>query len=487
MVHLENRERKPAEKVSYSGVVPQAGRPGVLTHREGKWMLKAGDLIALVTPAVLATLIRHSERPIALSLSEIATILFSAIFWGLMSMAADLYSLGRASSFAKTHRATIVAAILVLGTRPLYAPHIGSGSQFIEMRYAIYAVLGVAFWRSLFAYGAKLVPFTKRIVAIGAGVSGSLIAEELFARNKRGEKDYQLVGFVDDDPTKANTIHEGYPVMGPSTSLLELIKLHSVDTLCLCVNSSKVDPSTFQALVHARERGVRIVSMPVLYEDLTERIAVEHTGDNWGVVFPVEHQKTPAMHDVLARSFDIVCSLFGIVLVAVVSPIIMIVNQFGNKGPLLYSQIRVGKGGRDFRIYKYRSMVTNAEAAGAQWAQENDPRITKIGNFMRKTRIDELPQFWNVLKGEMSVIGPRPERPEFVNLLEDSIPFFRARNAVKPGLTGWAQVKYRYGASEEDSLVKLQYDLYYIKHRSPAIDIRIVAKSVKVILTGAGR
>ncbi|RYG46745.1 sugar transferase [bacterium] len=489
MVHLEDRKAKPQERAWHDAapVPAHTGRAGVVTHREGKWALLLGDMIALLLPVGIATAQRHVERPIALTISELTTLALAAILWAVFAMSANLYSLARASSMAKTHRATLAAALLALAARPLYAPRGNSGDLLTEGRYALFAVILVALWRCAFALGTKMIPFTKRVVAIGAGVSGALIAEEMYARARRNERDYQLVGFVDDEPSKVQTVHAGFPVMGDSSNILEIVDKHAVDTICLCVNSSKVDPRTFQALVHARERGVRIVSMPVLYEDLTEKIAVEHTGDNWGVVFPVEHQRTPVAHDVLARAFDILSALFGLVIVAFVSPILMIVNRFGNRGPLFYSQIRVGKGGKDFRIYKYRSMVQNAEAAGAQWAQENDPRITKIGNFLRKTRLDELPQFWNVLKGEMSVIGPRPERPEFVTLLEDSIPFFRARNAVKPGLTGWAQVMYRYGASEEDSLIKLQYDLYYIKHRSPAIDLRIIAKSVKVILTGAGR
>ena len=225
-----------------------------------------------------------------------------------------------------------------------------------------------------------------------------------------------------------------------------------------------------------------------MYENLTNKIAVEHVGSNWGIVFPVEHYRSPILHDVLVRAVDIVSGLIGLVICGAVIPGLMLANRFlGSPGPLFYSQMRVGKGGKLFRIYKFRSMVTDAERAGAKWCTEDDPRITKVGNFIRRTRIDELPQFMNVLIGEMSLIGPRPERPEFVTLLSESIPFYRARHAVKPGLTGWAQVMYRYGASTEDSLIKLQYDLYSIKHRGPALDLRIFAKSFKTILTAAGR
>ena len=490
MVQLEDRGLKPGSDRTDSSISREfiSGRKGVLSHREGKWLLVIGDAAALIGPAIAAMLMRHNERPISISGPEGIVILGSIVLWVVLSLSLNLYSLARASSFTRTHRATLCAVLLVIAARSLYLPENG-GSLVQESIYAAAAVLLVAAWRTVFAAGAKVVPFTKRVMVIGAGVSGGILAHEFQEKARRGEQDYQMVGFVDDDPEKKGKVHVGMPVLGASKDLPEFVERYQIDTICLSVNKvSVISADVFESLITAREKGVRILSMPALYETLTSKVAVEHVGDNWGITFPMEHLSSPWVHDLLVRCVDIVAGIVGLGVTALVSPGLMLVNKFGGSpGPLFYSQMRVGKGGREFRIYKFRSMVTNAEAAGAKWCVEDDPRITKVGNFLRKTRIDELPQFWNVLKGDMSLIGPRPERPEFTKLLAESIPFFRARHAVKPGLTGWAQVMYRYGSSEEDSLIKLQYDLFYIKHRSPAIDLRIIAKSFKVILQAAGR
>lgn len=180
-------------------------------------------------------------------------------------------------------------------------------------------------------------------------------------------------------------------------------------------------------------------------------------------------------------------SLVGLSIGIIIIPLVLIGNLFGSKGPLFYSQERIGKNGIAFKIYKFRTMVKNAEAAGAVFAVINDMRITPFGKFLRKTRIDEFPQFFNILKGDMAVIGPRPERPVFVAAIAEMMPFYETRHVVKPGLTGWAQVNYSYGESIDDSLIKLQYDLYYIKHRSIFLDINIVIKTVSTVLFYRGQ
>jgi lipopolysaccharide/colanic/teichoic acid biosynthesis glycosyltransferase len=171
-----------------------------------------------------------------------------------------------------------------------------------------------------------------------------------------------------------------------------------------------------------------------------------------------------------------------------IAPVIWLANKFSSPGPLLYRQARVGEGGRPFKVVKFRSMISDAEKeTGAVWAQVNDARITPVGRLMRRTRLDELPQVWNILRGDMTLIGPRPERPEFVRQLTEQVPFYRLRHAVKPGLSGWAQINYQYGASVKDAQIKLQYDLYYIKHQGPLLDITIALKSMQVILGLKGR
>jgi lipopolysaccharide/colanic/teichoic acid biosynthesis glycosyltransferase len=187
------------------------------------------------------------------------------------------------------------------------------------------------------------------------------------------------------------------------------------------------------------------------------------------------------------RMSDIVISVFGLVFFILFIPIILLGNLLGNKGTLFYTQNRVGFHGKEFKIYKLRSMIQNAEKNGAVWAQKNDKRITSFGRFLRTTRLDELPQFYNILKGEMSVIGPRPERPEFVNKLEEQIPFYAIRHVIRPGLTGWAQVNYPYAGTLEEQETKLRYDLYYIKERSSFLDFKILIKTISTVLLMRGQ
>ena len=187
------------------------------------------------------------------------------------------------------------------------------------------------------------------------------------------------------------------------------------------------------------------------------------------------------------RLFEIVISLTGLAIGVVILPLILIGNLFGNRGKLFYTQERVGKNGNIFNIVKYRTMVKNAEQEGAVFATTNDSRVTPFGKIMRKSRMDEIPQFLNILKGDMAVIGPRPERPIFVNEIAEVMPFYETRHVIKPGLTGWAQVNYSYGETINDSLIKLQYDLYYIKHRSIFLDVNIIFKTMSTVLLYRGQ
>lgn len=187
------------------------------------------------------------------------------------------------------------------------------------------------------------------------------------------------------------------------------------------------------------------------------------------------------------RTFDIIISVIGLVLGILILPLILVGNLVGNKAPLFYTQERIGRNGKPFRIIKLRTMIVNAEVDGVKWAKKNDKRVTAFGKFLRRSRLDEIPQFFNVLKGDMSIIGPRPERPFFVNELARIIPFYETRHIIKPGLTGWAQVNTRYGGSIDDSLTKLQYDLYYIKHRSVFLDFSISIKTLSTILYYIGQ
>ncbi len=220
---------------------------------------------------------------------------------------------------------------------------------------------------------------------------------------------------------------------------------------------------------------------------MAQRVPVQFVGKDFYKYFPFSRSNQNKLYMFYHRLMDIVCSVIGIIIGVVLLPIVFFGNVFGNRGSLFYMQTRIGKNSKPFKIYKFRTMVKDAEKDGMKWADKNDSRVTSFGRFLRRTRLDEIPQFINVLKGDMSIIGPRPERPFFVNELSKVIPFYETRHTVKPGLSGWAQVNCRYGASIEDSMVKLQYDLYYIKHRSFFLDVNIIVKTLSTMVYYRGQ
>jgi exopolysaccharide biosynthesis polyprenyl glycosylphosphotransferase len=227
--------------------------------------------------------------------------------------------------------------------------------------------------------------------------------------------------------------------------------------------------------------------MPLLYEQVTGRVPIEHVGlDDWAVVLPIEQTSIFNPFNTLKRLIDIGVSAMGVIGFGLLLPFIALAIWLESPGPIFYSQERVGKGGRVFHILKLRSMETDAEKEGPQWATKGDARVTRVGKILRKTRLDELPQFVNILRGDMSLVGPRPERPFFVDQLAEEIPFYRTRHVVRPGATGWAQIRYPYGSTIQDALMKLQYDLYYIRHQSLALDLLIMVRTIGKMLSFAG-
>ncbi|MBI5913433.1 sugar transferase [Candidatus Azambacteria bacterium] len=270
--------------------------------------------------------------------------------------------------------------------------------------------------------------------------------------------------------------------------LIDLIQEYDIDTLVYAEGEkeSGTAENVSKILYALLPLGITIVDLPTFYARVTNKIPVSIIGEVWFFENLIESEK--GFFEIEKRAFDAACAFLGSIITLPFLPLIALLIRIDSAGPVFYTQLRTGKNGMPFRLVKFRTMVENAEQSGVQWTQAKDARITKIGRLLRKTRIDELPQFWNVLKGDMSFVGPRPERPEFVAKLEREIPHYQMRHLVKPGLTGWAQIHQPLGgASVSDSIEKLQYDLYYIKNRTFIIDIDILAKTVLVILRREGR
>ncbi len=334
-------------------------------------------------------------------------------------------------------------------------------------------------WRLLYEGAFAFVEKPKRVVIVGAGYAGETILNVL-----RENRNFSVKGFLDDDPALQKQANP-QPVLGKTGLLFDMIRGDEVDGIVMAITHDK-SPEILKALIQAKMRGVEIYNMAALHEELTGKLPVLHLSDGWMAYTPFHGTMRGLYTMHVKRLLDICLSAAGLLLSLPLSLPAAAAIKLDSKGPVLFRQKRVGYDGQVFELLKFRSMTADAETAGPVWATANDSRVTRVGRIMRKTRIDEIPQMWNVLKGDMSFIGPRPERPEFVEKLKEEIPFYFFRHAVKPGITGWAQVNFRYGASKEDAIEKLQYDLYYIKNLSAYLDVLILLKTIKVVLFGKG-
>jgi len=468
-----------------------------LQFAERKLLLVAVDL-AILNGALLLMLSLWPE-PIFVRMWEkfpwYALLLSGA--WLIISTFFNVYDLAKAASAIHSIWAVSASALITL-TLYLLLPYVTPVLPERRTQIILFfltALLGITLWRFLYAAVFTHPSFQHRALVIGAGWSGHTLVKaiqetESETGNPYWGTGYDLLGFVDDDPAKRDATVEGVPIVGAGKDLLQLAQELNPDEIIIAItHSQRIKPALFRAILACYELGIPITTMAFQYERLTGRVPVQHAGQDLSVLLPVFRPSGFRFYMAMRRLLDILLSLLGIALALAMTPFIWLGNLVsGHSGDVFYHQKRMGQGGKIFEILKFRSMVMDAEEeTGAVWAQEDDPRVTPIGRFMRKTRLDELPQFWNVLKGEMTLIGPRPERPEIIDALSETIPLYGLRHAVKPGITGWAQVRYRYGASVEDAFVKLQYDLYYIKHLGPFMDLGVFLKTIQLVLGMKGR
>jgi len=406
------------------------------------------------------------------------------IAWMLLLV--ELYDPHVASSGRKTTRGVALAAFIGLVAYSLVfiiqedtnLPRVGVGA------FLLFASILTLFWRVIFIRLYKSTGARRRVLLIGAGKAGQTLAELYRAVDTRS---FNLIGFIDDDTKKAGKTICGLRVIGSSTHMLNLIDVYHVSDIVIAING-EIQGAAFQTILDAQEKGVEVTRMPILYEEMTGRVPVHHLESDWIIRSFVDGLHVSGFYELTKRLLDVLGGMVGVLIFAFTYPFLALAVYMDTGLPIFYSQPRLGRGGLIFTIYKYRTMRQDAEADGeVRTTVENDPRVTRVGNFLRKTRLDELPQFWNVLRGEMSLVGPRAERPELVAEYQKQIPFYRARLLVKPGLTGWAQINYGYVASVTETSVKIEYDLYYIKHRTLGMDFQIILRTIGTVLRRTGR
>jgi len=448
---------------------------------ERKILLRTMDVLFVV---LILALIGHFFQfdYFKISRSNFYWTIVLALYINFFGTIFEMYNLQTASNRFQISKSIILTTALTTLSyllTPFYTPILPSNRlQIILFFFAIFFALLV--WRNIYIIFLASNRFVKKVLFIGSSKEIDQLVAELFTVNPH----YKVVGFVatDENPKKTNIdlVNE--------TNLEDFINDNYVSEIVVSqIKNKRNSVELYSELLSYLERGVVIRQYKEVYENSTYRLPINFQSKELYKFFPFSRSNQNKLYVYFSRIFDIVFSLIGLAGFFLIIPILWLGNLFANKGNFFYTQERVGKNGIPFTIYKLRTMVQNAEKKGAVFALANDNRITPFGKLLRKTRLDELPQFINVLKGEMAIIGPRPERPVFVTEISAIIPLYQTRHVIKPGLTGWAQVNYSYGSNLEDSLMKLRYDLYYIKHRSLFLDINIVVKTMSTVLFFRGQ
>lgn len=458
--------------------------PWRLNASDRRTLLIIGDVIAVVA-AILVALYVWSQRDWLHFSWQFLTVRVPFWFYLLpllwLFAMVELYDIHRANRLSFTLRGLAKAAFICLAlylfiyftSEPNSLPRRGVAA-FIASVTVITLI-----WRIIYIQIFNQPDFMRRVLIIGAGRAGKSLIEMI---SSVWPPPFYVVGIVDDDPEKANTLLGNFRVMGNAGNMLEIIHQEMISDLIVAI-TGEIKGSMFQAILDAQEQGIQITTMPVVYEELLGRVPIFHLDADWMVRSFSTEVRATGFYELTKRIIDILGGLIGVIGILIMLPFITLAIYLDSGKPIFYSQNRLGKGGARYRIWKFRTMYADAEKDGKiRTTTENDTRITRVGRFLRRSHLDELPQFYSVLRGEMSLVGPRAEREELVKELQTHIPFYRARLLVKPGLTGWAQVNYRYAATIEETATKLEYDLYYIKHRNLLLDMVILLRTVGVVV-----
>lgn len=409
-------------------------------------------------------------------------ILYISIFGTIFELY-DLQKSSKLDSVFKTITLTVSVTTLFYFLTPIFTPLLPE--KRIEILYFYLTIIvSIFLWRLFYVTFIVSPRFYKKAIIIGEIDNIENIIETL----NESDPNYSIVGFVNSEAPNQHAIKFNAIETYAPDELSQVIKKEKINEIVVAIyNPDSITPEVYSELTGLLEKGFTIKEYTQVFEEITRRVPVQFVGKDFYRYFPFSRSNQNKLYMSYHRFMDVGTAIIGLLFGAVTFPLIAIGNLLGNRGSLFYTQERVGKDGTLFKIIKYRTMVKNAEAGGIKWADKNDSRITAFGSFLRKSRLDEIPQFVNVLRGDMSIIGPRPERAFFVKELSLIIPFYETRHTIKPGLSGWAQVNTRYGSSVEDSLTKLQYDLYYIKHRNVFLDLNIIVKTISTVIYYRGR
>lgn len=470
---------------------PSPRRRLQLQISERRVLIAAGDMVAVFAAVLIAlriwTIVARYDFSVDFILAQGGWFVALLALWLLLASANDFYDLRVSSNpLRATRRLLVITAqtwivyvVVFFVSPPITLPRL-----FI-LYYGIASFLLIWMWRLARPFLVGWVSQPRRTLIVGADWAAQTLLEAI---HDYAVSEYEVRGIIGVHPDDVGKVIGQIPVLGTGADLMNFVQRDRISELIITATHN-LPGETFQAIMDAYEHGITVVPMPLVYEGITGRVPVEHVNNDWAVVLlPIKNTEGAFdPYPAFKRLTDVALALVGLSLFAVLLPFVALIQRLDSRGSVFYSQNRVGRNGCIFRVYKLRSMIPDAEAeTGAVFSHEGDPRVTRVGRFFRKTRLDEVPQLFNVLRGDMSMIGPRPERPEHVSRLQEKIPFYRTRLIVRPGLTGWAQVRYDYGANDEDALIKLQYDLYYIRHQSLLLDMNILLRTVGKVVSMSG-
>ena len=398
----------------------------------------------------------------------------------------DTYDTRKSANLRQTLRgigmvflgSVIVYLVIYFAVEPNSLPRLGVAV------FIVTATLLTLLWRLVYVRTFTSVSRQQRVLIVGAGKAGTALVEVI---SELDPPPFKLIGLIDDDPAKLGTNIHGSPILGNHESMTEIIANQGITDLILAI-SNEMNHGMFQSILTAQEEGINLTTMTDTYENLSGRVPIDLLESDWVVRAFLERAPTSGFYRISKRLMDLVLGLTGLIGLAILFPLLALIILIDSGRPVIFTQKRLGRGGKPYTIYKLRTMKSRSDMEKeALVTTTNDPRITRIGRFLRKSHLDELPQIINVLRGEMSFVGPRSERVELVQVFQKEVPFYRARKLVKPGITGWAQIHQPYAETIKETATKLQYDLYYIEHASIWMDLNILLRTVGSVLGFKGR